>query len=167
MNDYDDKVLSIISFNANHTPLNTSTILQLYVASDIIFIQEPAYSDYKRVPFATNPNGQPIVTTAAQSRDWILLEVLDRANARVVCYIHRRWSGNHPHTRHDLLSHPHMLLFSMRFPTGDKFFLNVYNHPTTHDAVRLLFSLDRPLPRLTFAGCQVRNHSAGTEQFRN
>lgn len=134
---YDPSSFKVISFNANHTALNVKAILQNYTHADIIFIQEPQYSKIKRITSSTNPEGDWEYGTQIQPNEWILLEVLDRKKARVCAYVHTRWRSAVPRTRHNIISHPHLLCVSLLGPNRTNLlFLNVYNRPGSNEAVR-------------------------------
>jgi ribonuclease HI len=130
----------IISFNANHTPTNVKTLLERHTDYDAVFIQEPHYSVIRRTPSATNPLGDELFGTQ-RSPDWILLEVEDLREARVACYIRARWECAHPKTRYDIVSHPHLLCFSLVFGGQERLFLNVYGHPRSRVGIHRLLTL--------------------------
>jgi hypothetical protein len=136
----DNATFRIISFNANHTPTNVKTALERYTDYDAIFIQEPYYSTIKHTPLASNPYGDKYVGTQ-QSPDWLLLEVEDLRAAQVACYIWTRWACVHPKTQLDIVSHPHLLCFSLMFGGQERLFLNIYGHPRLHAGVQRLLSL--------------------------
>ncbi|KAI0026359.1 hypothetical protein K488DRAFT_92765 [Vararia minispora EC-137] len=132
------KLFTLASFNANHTAANTVAALeQCANDTDLLFIQEPAYSVLKHTPSSTNPHGDEFFGTQS-TPEWILLEVTKRREARVCVYLHKRWAGANLRTRHDLVDHPHILCLALTFDGRDRLFVNVYNHPQSHAALDVL-----------------------------
>ena len=163
--EYNPQVFRVVSFNANHTANYTAVVLQRFYYADAIFIQEPSYSVLKRVPSPTNPLGDEFYGTQAQSTDWLLLEVRDIHRARVACYINRRWVGASPRTRHDIISHPHLLCFSLMFGDTERFFLNVYSHPDNHEGTKALIQAEH-LPSFTLIAGDFNLHHTLWESNR-
>ena len=163
--EYNPQVFRVVSFNANHTANYTAVVLQRFYYADAIFIQEPSYSVLKRVPSPTNPLGDEFYGTQAQSTDWLLLEVRGIHRARVACYINRRWVGASPRTRHDIISHPHLLCFSLMFGDTERFFLNVYSHPDNHEGTKALIQAEH-LPSFTLIAGDFNLHHTLWESNR-
>lgn len=162
---YDEQVFRVASYNANHTANNTSIILNTLTSFNALFIQEPAYSVIKHTLSSTNPNGDALYGTQALAREWILLEVTDIRNARVACYVHKRWVGARPRTCHDIISHPHLLCFSLTLEHEERFFLNVYSHSTSHDATNLLLHT-QSLPQFTVIASDFNLHHHAWDSVR-
>ena len=133
-------------------------------AIDIIFIQEAPINFVRKVPSATNPEGEDLIGPVIH-KAWICVDRrLAFPDSAVAIYINKRLSGSYqlfplerPDVHHDVL----IVHLKHNFLKGHDFtIINVYNRPARHNAaVESLIRTAPTLPNLAVIQGDFNLHS--------
>jgi hypothetical protein len=140
--------LHVISYNAQKSWSNLTTLLETHQSADIIMIQELPWVDYKRVASATNKVGD-IVTGTVRHASFVCIG--DSKTSSVCIYVNRRLSHLSPVSEEIAgLDKDNVLLLCLTLGSRHEFIriLNVYNHPKDMSAVRALINNEDMLPHI-------------------
>lgn len=140
--------LQCVSFNANCSWLNVTTVLETYRDHDIVCIQEPPWRVIKHVPSTTRADGDPYENTVGH-RNFVCLGM--SKDSKVCTYVNKKWSKCGPRVFPLGGKCSGVLLVVMTIGKHEHAFLNVYNHPKSFEAMDYLFDHEEDLPQLTLA----------------
>jgi len=133
------KSLKILLQNVRKNSLIVQTLLETQKDFDIILIQEPPWSEIRKVPSSSNSKGDPFVSTSYHP-NWIMFGRNPTNNndlPRVVSYVNIRLSPLRFLLCKDIINHRDINLLS--FVNNNLFFfiLNVYSD-SSHLALKHL-----------------------------
>ena len=133
------KSLKILSQNVQKNSLIIQTLLETQKDFDIILIQEPPWSEIRKVPSSSNSEGDPFIGISHHP-NWIMFSRNPTDNndsPRVVSYVNICLSPLCFLLRKDIINHRDINLLS--FVNNNLFFfiLNVYSD-SSHSALKYL-----------------------------
>ena len=131
------KNLKIFSQNIRKNSLIVNTILKTQNRFDIIFIQEPPWSEIHKIPSSSDCKGEPLMGTNHHP-NWISfaripLEKLDVP--RVIAYVNTRLSSLCFLLRRDIINHRDISLISFLNNNICYYIMNVYSD-SLHSALK-------------------------------
>ena len=131
--------LKIFSQNIRKNSFITSSILESYTQFDIILIQEPPWSEIRKIPSAYNCEGEPLIGSCHHP-NWITFSRIPQDIndfPRVISYINIRLSSQRFLFRKDIFDHRDINIISFSNNGCCHFILNVYSD-SSHTALKYL-----------------------------
>ena len=131
--------LRIFSQNVHKNSLILNIILETQNHFDIILIQEPPWSEIRKVPCSSNCDGEPLVGTCYHSNWTTFARSSPNTNdsPRVIIYINIRLSSMRFLLRKDIFDHHDICLISFFNNCVCYYILNVYSD-SLHSALKYL-----------------------------
>jgi len=133
------KNLKILSQNVCKNSLIINTLLETQIQFDIILIQEPPWSEIRKVPSSSNSEGKALMGTSHHS-NWIAFARFpsDRSDSpRVISYINIHLSSLCFLLRKDIINHRDISLISFFNSNVCYYIINVYSD-SSHTALKYL-----------------------------
>ena len=131
--------LKIFSQNVRKNSLIINTILKTQHHFDIILIQEPPWSEIRKIPSSTNCDGESFMGTCHHP-NWIMFARTPSSSndfLRVITYINIQLSSLRFLLRNDIFNHRDVNLISFINNDICHFILNVYSD-SSHSALKYL-----------------------------
>jgi len=133
------KILKILFQNVRKNSLIVNTILETQVHFDIILIQEPPWSEIRKIPSTSSCEGEPLMGTCYHP-NWISFARIPLDNKdfpRVITYINIRLSSLCFLLRKDIFNHRDISLISFLNNNVCYYILNVHSD-SSHLALKYL-----------------------------
>ena len=133
------KNLKIFSQNVCKNSLIVNTILETQVYFDIILIQEPPWSEIRKILSTLSYKGEPLMSTCYHP-NWISFTRIPSNNKdfpRVITYINIHLSSLHFLLCKDIFNHRNISLISFLNNNVCHYILNVYSD-SSHSALKYL-----------------------------
>jgi len=131
--------LKIFSQNVRKNSIITSSILESYTQFDVILIQEPPWSEIRKIPSAYNCEGEPLIGSCHHP-NWIAFSRIPQDNndfPRVISYVNIRLSSLCFLFCKDIFDHRDINIISFSNNGRCHFILNVYSD-SSHTALKYL-----------------------------
>ena len=131
--------LRIFSQNIRKNSIITSSILESYTQFDIILIQEPPWSEIRKIPSAYNCEGEPLIGSCHHP-NWIAFSRTPKDNndfPRVISYINIRLSSLRFLFHKDIFDHRDINIISFSINGHCHYILNIYSD-LSHMALKYL-----------------------------
>ena len=131
--------LRIFSQNIRKNSIITSSILESYTQFDIVHIQEPPWSEIRKLPSAYNCEGEPLIGSCHHP-NWIAFSRSPKDNndsPRVISYINIRLSSLRFLFRKDIFDHRDINIISFSNNGHCYYILNIYSD-SSHMALKYL-----------------------------
>ena len=131
--------LKIFSQNVHKNSLITNTILETHSHFDIILIQEPPWSEIRKIPSSANCNGEPLMGTCHHP-NWITFARYSSNNndfLRVISYVNIRLNSLHFLLCKDIFDHRDISIISFTNNNTCHYILNIYSN-LSHSALKYL-----------------------------
>ena len=133
------KNLKIFSQNVQKNSLIVNTILKSLTHFDIILIQEPPWSEIRKIPSTSNCEGDPLIGSVHHP-NWILIArtlSCNKDSPRVISYINIRLLSFCFLLRKDIINHRDINLISFFNNNVCYYILNIYSD-SSHTALKYL-----------------------------
>jgi len=133
------KNLKIFSQNVRKNSLIINTILESLTHFDIILIQEPPWSEIRKIPSTSNCKGDPLIGSVHHP-NWILIArtpSCDKDSPRVISYINIWLLSFHFLLRNDIINHRDINLISFFNNNICYYILNIYSD-SSHTTLKYL-----------------------------
>ena len=131
--------LRIFSQNVRKNSIITSSILESYTQFDIILIQEPPWSEIRKIPSADNCEGEPLIGSCHHP-NWIAFSRTPKDNndfPRVISYVNICLSSLRFLFRKDIFDHRNINIISFSNNGRCHYILNIYSD-SSHTALKYL-----------------------------
>jgi len=131
--------LKIFSQNVCKNSLITNTILKTHSHFDIILIQEPPWSEIRKIPSSANCDGEPLIGTCHHP-NWITFAKYSSNNndlPRVISYVNIRLNSLYFLLRKDIFDHCDISIISFTNNDTCHYILNIYSD-SSHSALKYL-----------------------------
>ena len=131
--------LKIFSQNVRKNSLITNTILESYSQFDVLLIQEPPWSEIRKIPCSSNCEGEPLIGSCHHP-NWIAFTRIpqDRNDfPRVISYVNIHLSSLQFLFRKDIFDHRDINIISFTNNGVCHYILNVYSD-SSHLALKYL-----------------------------
>jgi len=131
--------LKIFLQNVRKNSLIINTILETQHHFDIILIQEPPWSEIRKIPSSMNCDGEPFMGTCHHPNWIVFTRTPSNSNdfPRVITYINIRLSSLCFLLRKDIFNHRDVNLISFTNNDICHYILNIYSH-SSHSALKYL-----------------------------
>ena len=133
------KNLKIFLQNIQKNSLIINIILESLTHFDIILIQEPPWSEIRKIPSTSNCEGDPLIGSVYHP-NWILIDrtlSCDKDPPRVISYINIYLSSFHFLLCKDIINHRDINLISFFNNNICYYILNIYSD-SSHTALKYL-----------------------------
>ena len=133
------KNLKIFSQNVRKNSLIINTLLDTLNQFDIILIQEPPWSEIRKIPSTANSNGKPLMGTSHHP-NWISFARIpsyEKDFPRVITYVNIHLSSLCFLLRKDIINHRDISLISFFNNNVCYYIMNVYSD-SSHTALKYL-----------------------------
>jgi len=133
------KNLKILSQNVCKNSLIINTLLETQIQFDIILIQEPPWSEIRKVPSSSNSEGEALMGTSHYP-NWIAFTRFpsDRLDSpRVISYVNIHLSSLRFLLRKDIINHRDISLISFFNNNVCYYIMNIYSN-SSHTALKYL-----------------------------
>ena len=131
--------LKIFSQNICKNSLVTNTILETHSHFDIILIQEPPWSEIRKIPSSSNCDGEPLMGTSHHP-NWIAFARYPSNNndfPRVISYVNIHLNSLHFLLCKDIFDHRDISIISFTNNDICYYILNIYSD-SSHSALKYL-----------------------------
>ena len=131
--------LRIFSQNVRKSSIVTNTILESYSQFDIILIQEPPWSEIRKLPSADNCEGEPLIGSCHHP-NWATFSRSPKDNSdfpRVISYVNIRLRSLRFLFCKDIFDHRDINIISFANNGRHHYILNIYSD-STHSALKYL-----------------------------
>ena len=131
--------LKIFSQNIRKNSLITNTILESYSQFDVLLIQEPPWSEIRKIPCSSNCEGEPLISSCHHP-NWIVFTRIPQDKndfPRVISYVNIRLSSLRFLFRKDIFNHCDINIISFTNNGVCHYILNVYSD-SSHLALKYL-----------------------------
>jgi len=133
------KNLKILSQNVRKNSLIINTLLETHNQFNIILIQEPPWSEIRKIPSSIDCEGEPLMGTNHYP-NWILFArfLSERSDSpRVIAYINIRLSSLQFLLHNDIINHRDISLISFFNNNICYYIMNIYSD-SSHSALKYL-----------------------------
>ena len=133
------KKLKVFSQNIHKNSLIVNTILETHTHFDIILIQEPPWSETRKIPSSSNCEGEPLIGTCHHPNWIVFARYTSNTNdyPRVLTYVNIRIHSLRFLFRKDIFDHRDINIISFSNNNIYYYILNIYSD-SSHSALKYL-----------------------------